>query len=139
MTLKLAAMDFALAPLDMIRSELKLGQQAINYHRHQPLYLETVEELKQAFKEKMLQTPGTPELRKKINWAMGIAVHKILGILSSPRTSNRDLIAAARLTAQIDGRFLGAEIGEHPQGEDNESVATELIQALKRLPNGSVN
>jgi hypothetical protein len=133
-TLQLAAMDFALAPAETIRKELGISQSAINQRRMSPLYKETVEELKVAFKEKMLQTPGSTELRKTISWALSIAVKKILGILSSPKTSNRDIIGAARLVAQMDGRFMGTTDAEgHPAITDNtESLAAELMKMVSR-------
>jgi hypothetical protein len=136
-TMKLAAMDFALCPIDIIKRDLQLGSAAISLRRTTVLYKETLEEIEKQFREKMAQTPGTAELRKTISWAMSIAIKKILGILSSPKTSNRDLIAAARLTAQIDGRFLGSEVPESRSDHDTESVAQELLQAMRRV-NGSV-
>jgi|HubBroStandDraft_5_1064220.scaffolds.fasta_scaffold438775_1 hypothetical protein len=133
-TLQLAAMDFALAPAETIRKELGISQSAISQRRQSELYKTTVEELKQAFKEKMLQTPGSTEIRKTISWALSIAVKKILGILSSPKTSNRDVIGAARLVAQMDGRFLGTadEDGHGKVNDNTESLAAELMKMVNR-------
>ena len=133
-TLKLAAMDFALAPLETIRRELQVTSNAIYQRRQTNLYKQTCQELQEAWKEQMLKTPGTTELRKTINYGLSIAVKKLVGILSSNRTTNKDLVSAARLMAQMDGRFLGhdAEEARAQGGVDTESVAQELIQAIKR-------
>jgi hypothetical protein len=133
-TLKLAAMDFALAPIEQIKAELKVNSNAINQRRQTQLYKETVEELKESWKQKMLATPGTLELRKQINYGLSIAVKKLVHILSGTRTPNRDIIGAARLMAQMDGRFLGhdAEEARAQGGVDTESVAQELITAIRR-------
>lgn len=131
-TLKLAALDFALAPILVIRQELKLSQRAINNHRATDLYKETVQELKESFREKMLAAPGTNELRKKINYGVGIGVDKIVHILSSPRTANRDIVAATRLIAMMDGRFIGSESEDGHVTPADEDLRQELVTAVKR-------
>jgi hypothetical protein len=131
-TLRLAVLDFALAPLETIRQELKLTTRQVYFHRNNDLYRESVKELQEAFKEKMLATPGTNELRKHINYGLSIAVKKLIGILAHSKTANRDIVSAARLMAQMDGRFIGSETGEGKSPEDTESVASELIQMIKR-------
>ena len=132
--MKVAAMDVALAPVEIICQELQINRQTIYSYRNTPLYHETVEELRAAWKEAMLKTPGTPELRKEINYGLSIAVKKLIHILSLKKTPNRDLIGAARLMAQMDGRFIGhdAEEARARGGVDTESVASELIQMIQR-------
>jgi hypothetical protein len=140
-TLKLVALDFALAPMEVIQKELSgrgeggvASKNNIYARRQTDLYKETLRDMEQAWKEQMLKTPGTTELRKNINYGLSIAVKKLIHILSQPKTPNRDLIGAARLMAQMDGRFLGhdAEEARAQGGVDTESVAQELLTAIKR-------
>jgi hypothetical protein len=130
--LRLAAMDFALAPLETVRQELRLTTKQIYLHRQKDLYRLSVKELQEAFKEKMLATPGTNELRKTINYGLSIAVKKLVDILAAKKTSNRDIVSAARLMAQMDGRFIGSETGDGVASPDIESVASELVTMIKR-------
>jgi DNA-directed RNA polymerase specialized sigma24 family protein len=131
---KLAALDFAHAPMSVIREELKLAYSHLHVMRRDPVYLETVEELKQGWKEKILNSPHTNEIAKTISYALGIATKKLVHILSSSKTSDKDVISAARLIAQMDGRFLGQGIEEEAKlsREDAEEVATELKQLIDR-------
>lgn len=140
-TLKLVALDFSLAPMSVIQKELggrsKEGEACKNniYARRQTdLYRDTLRDMEQSWKEQMLKTPGTSELRKSINYGLAIAVKKLINILANPKTPNRDLIGSARLMAQMDGRFLGhdAEEARAQGGLDTESVAQELLTAIKR-------
>jgi|SRR5208282_5348641 len=132
-TMKLAAMDWALCPLDIICQELKVKQRSLSIRRLTPVYLDTLEEIKKSWREKMLATPGTNDIRKQINYGLSIAVKKLVGILSSSKTAHRDIISAARLIAQMDGRFIGAMDEEKGAANpDTESLATELIQMIKR-------
>jgi hypothetical protein len=131
-TLKLAAMDFALIPMQQIKKELDVNSTAINQRRQTQLYKDTLEEMKQSWKEKLLATPGMNDLRKKIHYGMAIAVHKVIEILADEQVPYKDIIAAARLMAQIDGRFLGSESPKEAGEKDTDSVAVELVQAIKR-------
>lgn len=130
--LRIAAMDFALCPLPVMEKELNCHRKQIYMDRGTDLYRETVEELREAWKEAMLRTPGTSELRKEINYGLSISVKKLIHILSHSKTPNRDLIAAARLMAQMDGRFLGSESADLKPGVETESVAQELITMVQR-------
>jgi len=133
-TMKLAALDFGLVPVEVVIQELQCTRQHLYVMRRDPLYHETLEEIKKEWKDSMLRTPGTPELRKEINYGLSIAVKKLIHILSLKKTPNRDIVAAARLMAQMDGRFIGhdAEEARARGGVDTESVATELIQMIQR-------
>jgi hypothetical protein len=139
-TLKLVALDFALAPMSVIQKELggngENGVACKNniYQRRQTdLYKETLHEMTESWKAQMIKAPGTSELRKSINYGMGIAVKKLIEILAGDNP-NKDIIGAARLMAQMDGRFLRSD-GEgegHASSVDTESVAQELLTAIKR-------
>ena len=130
--LRIAAMDFCLTPLDVMRTELKCPTQYIYTQRNTDLYRQTLEELTAAFKQQMLKTPGTAELRKTINYGLSLAVKKLIRILAAQKSPNRDVIAAARLMAQMDGRFIGADAEEERKHLVDESVASELIQMVQR-------
>lgn len=132
-TLKLAALDFALAPNETIREELQCSQSAISQRRQTDLYHKAIEEMKQGWLERMRAAPGTNDLRKKINYGVGIGVQKIIHILSSKKTANRDIVAATRLIAMMDGRFIGSEMedGQRVPAQD-EDLRQELVTAVKR-------
>lgn len=131
-TLRLAAMDFAMFPMEQIKAELKCGSNAVNDRRRTQLYKDTLSEIKKEWKEKLLKTSGTNDLKKKISYGMAIAIHRLVGILAAHDTANKDIVSAARLMAQMDGRFIGSEGDKVNADHDTESVAQELIQAIKR-------
>lgn len=129
---QLALLDFNLTPIQVIREELKISPSLIRAYRQMKEYREALEEVREAWTEKMMQTPATNQLRKEISWAMSVAVKKVLEILTSPKSNNKDLIAAARLTALLDGRFLSST-SEQKADQMEEGVATELKQAIDRV------
>lgn len=129
---QLAVLDFNMAPMETIHQELKISPAMIRAYRILKEYKEAMDEVKKSWTEKMLETPSTNHLRKEIQWSMSVAVKKVLGILASPKSSNRDVIAAARLTALMDGRFIKSGDTD-PESPDNDSVATELVQAIQRV------
>src|ERR1700741_3345087 len=132
--MKLAGLDWFETPKEIVLRELKLTQNHLNLLRQDPLYLETVEQLKADFKKKLLQSPGTNEIVKTLSYAVGIATKKLVHILASPRSCNKDVISAARLVAQMDGRFLGTAVEDEANlsRQDAEEVATELKSMIER-------
>jgi hypothetical protein len=130
-TLKLAALDFALAPNHTIREELGVSASSIAQRRQTDLYKQAVAEMKEGWLERMRELPGTNEIRKKINYGVGIGVDKLIHILSASKTCNRDIIGATRTLAQMDGRFMGSGSTEAVAPED-EDLRQELVTAVKR-------
>jgi hypothetical protein len=132
--MQVAFLDWQRVPHQIILKELRLSHPHLNTIRQDPLYHQTVEELKAEFKEKLLSAPGTNELVKTLGYAMGIATKKLVHILASSRTSNKDLISAARLVAQMDGRFLGSAVEDESNlsRHDAEEVATEIKGMIER-------
>lgn len=132
--LKLAFMDWQGVPKELILKEIRVSNQTLLEWRNHPTYKEAVEELKAEFKQKLLQSPATNELVKTLGYAMGIATKKLVHILASSKTSNKDVISAARLVAQMDGRFLGNAVEDEANlsRQDAEEVATELKSMIAR-------
>lgn len=132
--LKLAFMDWQGVPKELILKEIRVSNQTLLEWRNHPTYKEAVEELKAEFKQKLLQSPATNELVKTLGYAMGIATKKLVHILASSKTSNKDVISAARLVAQMDGRFLGNAVEDEANlsRQDAEEVATELKGMIAR-------
>jgi hypothetical protein len=132
--LKLAALDWAGTPREIILKELRCSHPHLNVMRQHPLYLETVDQIKEDFKRKVISAPGTNEIVKTLQYAMGIATKKLVHILASSRTSNKDVISAARLVAQMDGRFLGQAVEDEGRlsRTDAEEVAVELKSMIER-------
>ena len=128
-TMKLAAMDFALTPIEIIKQELKISYAAICNHRHLPLYRETLDQIEKQFREKLAMAASTSQLRKELLWALEIAIKKLPGIVGNPRTSNRDFISATKLVAEMAG-FIKRD-ADQPTAHDVNEVAQEL-KAVKR-------
>lgn len=130
--LTLAALDWARTPATIIQRELKCTHSHLTVLRQYPLYKETVQEIQESWKEKLLNRPETSEVAKTISYGLSIAVKKLVHLVADPQTSNKDIIGAARLLAQMDGRFLGrTEDGTHEVRGDN-SIASELIEIMQR-------
>lgn len=132
--MKLAFLDWQRVPATIIRQELKLSQPHLSSLRQNPLYKQTVEDLKAEFKEQLLKSPQTNELVKTLGYALGIATKRLVHILASSKTSNKDLISAARLVAQMDGRFLGNAVEDEANlsRHDAEEVAVEIRGMIDR-------
>lgn len=133
--MNLAWLDFQNMPASEIQKELNCTHSHLTELRKNPLYHEFGEEIKEAWRSKILAMPGTNELCKKISYAVGISVHKLIDILASKKSSNKDIISAARLIAQMDGRFLGRDNVEGEElrhAADTDSLASELVSAIER-------
>jgi hypothetical protein len=127
---ELAVMDWANIPSSQFRTKYGLTFQTVAAYRKREEYQETIHLLREEWKEEMLKLPSTMELRKKISLAMTLGVNTLIEILSQ-KNQAKDKISAARLVAQIDGRFLreteGAEVGG-----TGESLAQELVNVMKK-------
>ena len=130
---KLAAMDWANLPPKKIQEELGSAHSHLQSIRQTNAYKEAFEELKQAWHEKMLATPGTSQIRKKISYALGLAVHRVIDILADETSSNKDVIGAGRLIAQMDGRFWSQDNPDDPEQGNHKEIIPELNQAMDRL------
>jgi len=121
-------------PREVVMKELKAPYSHVSTMRKDPLYLETIEEIKRDFKQKIMESPGTNELVKILNVAMGIGTKKLVHLISSSKTCNKDLISAVRLVAQMDGRFLGSAVEDEGKlsAHDAEEVAVEIRGMIQR-------
>jgi hypothetical protein len=131
--MELAVWDWRRKPVNWIRKELgDVHYQTICDYRASDLYKSTLAELKEAWKESLLRLPETRELKGKISQGMTLGLDRLIDILANEMSSPKDVIAAARLMAQMDGRFLRA--GDDPEnpGKDIDSVAHELVTAIER-------
>jgi hypothetical protein len=132
--MKLALLDWDNAPAAEIQKALGCTHSHLTVLRANPFYQECVKEIEEEWRAKMLKMPGTSALRRKISYALGLATNNLVRILSSPKTSHKDTISAARLIAQMDGRFLGANIDDDggKSTADKETVAKELVELINR-------
>lgn len=131
--MELAVWDWRGKPVTWIRSQMdNVHYQTLCDYRNTDLYKETLEELKQAWRDSILKLPETRDLKLKVTQGMSLGLDRVIAILADDDASARDVIAAARLMAQMDGRFLRP--GEDGEGlsKDVESVAQELVSAIKR-------
>jgi hypothetical protein len=133
--LQLAALDWSGTPHQRIRAAMDVDRNTLYKYRASKEYAEAIQHLRDDWKETLDRMPKTTELRREISYGMGLGVRRVIGILADDKSSNKDVLGAARLVAQMDGRFLGSsDTGESvPRGtEQSESVASELLEALKR-------
>ena len=130
---ELACMDWANLPSARIQERLgPISWLTISNYRDTEEYKETITELRAEWLDQMRKLPQTAELRKKISQAMALGVDTIIDILSG-KAAVKDKISAARLAAQLDGRFL--RDGDDVDGKskvNDDSVAQRLLEAMKR-------
>ena len=131
---ELAVMDWANLPtaaiVDRFSTEEEISYQTLTIYRATELYKEVWQELREHWDREMAKLPGTSDLKKKISQGMTLSINVLIEILGG-RAQHKDKISAARLMAQLDGRFLKiGEDGEIPKGVD--SVAQELMTALQK-------
>lgn len=131
--MELAVWDWRGKPVVWIRKQLdNCHYETLCNYRASDLYKQTLEELKDAWRDSIRKLPETAELKKQVTLGMKMALDRIIGILADDDAAPKDVIAAARLAAQLDGRFLRANEDGEGVGRDVDSVAQELVTALKR-------
>ena len=131
---ELAVMDWGKVPAAKIRESLDCSFQTITSYRETSEYKETLEELRREWMDAARRLPNTSELRTKISMGMTLSLDRLIEILvPDGKAQYKDKISAARLMAQLDGRFLRAEDGdEDTAGKNVLSVADELLVALSK-------
>lgn len=130
---EVAAMDWMQVPSREIRERTKLCASTVNVYRQSQIYREAIDFLRSEWEEQMRRLPSTNQLRKKIEHAMALAVENVIRILGADVAANKDRISAARLAAQLDGRFLRGDGEDHDQsGHEVDSLASELLTAIGR-------
>ncbi len=131
--MELAVWDWRGKPVVWIREQMdNCHYETLCNYRKTELYLKTIEELKEAWRDTMRRLPETSELKKKVAQGMVLALDRIIGILADDSAQPKDVIAAARLAAQLDGRFLRGNDDGEGVGRNVDSLAQELVTALKR-------
>lgn len=130
---ELAVLDWAKTPSKTIREMMgNVAWQTLAHYRDTEEYKETIRELREEWMEAVSRIPNGTELRSKIALGMTLSLDRLIEILvPQTKAALKDRISAARLVAQLDGRFLkGDEDGDTPKNVD--SVATELLAALRK-------
>ncbi len=131
--MELAVWDWRGKPVVWIRKQMaNCHYETLCNYRKDPLYLSTLEELKEAWRDSIRKLPETAELKKQVTLGMKMALDRIIGILADDDAAPKDVIAAARLAAQLDGRFLRANEDGDGISRDVDSVAHELVTAINR-------
>ncbi len=132
--MELAVWDWRGKPVTWIRKELdNCHYQTLCDYRKTELYLKTLDELKQAWRDSILRIPETRDLKNRVTQGMVLGLDRLIAILADDEAAPKDVIAAARLMAQMDGRFLRpGDEDDGRLGKDVDSVAQELVTALKR-------
>lgn len=129
---ELAAMDWANIPSAEVSEHFGGVTFATLAHwRAMPIYIDTLGELQRAWQEEITKLPSTADLKKKINHAMALAVDVLIHTLAG-RACVKDKISAARLAAQLDGRFLGADEGPGRLNPQTETLADALLTEIKK-------
>jgi hypothetical protein len=131
--MELAVWDWRGKPVTWIRAQLEnCHYETLCNYRKTDTYLKTIGELKQAWRESLLKLPETRELKQKVTQGMVLGLDRMVGILADDDSAPKDVIAAARLMAQMDGRFLRATDEDGGISKDVDSVAQELVTAINR-------
>jgi hypothetical protein len=131
---ELAVMDWANLPTAVIverfSTEEEISYQTLTIYRATDTYRDVLQNLRDEWTREIQRLPGTSDLKKKISQGMSLSLNVLIEILGG-KAQYKDKISAARLMAQLDGRFLKmGEDGETPK--EVESVAKELVAALHR-------
>ena len=131
---ELAVMDWAKTPSAKIHELMgRPSWQTLANYRETPEYKETLGELRAEWLETIKRLPDASELRKKITLGMALSLDRLIEILvPDGKAAYKDRISAARLMAQLDGRFLRGEDDEAVTGRNVDSVAQELLTAIRR-------
>lgn len=131
---ELAVLDWSKTPSAQVHELMgRPSWQTISNYRETPEYKETLEELRLQWMETVKRLPNSSELRQKITYGMGLSLDRLIEILvPEGKATYKDRISAARLMAQLDGRFLRGEDDSDPNGKTVDSVAQELLTAIKR-------
>jgi hypothetical protein len=127
-----AVLDWSNLPTKQVEERLDLSYQTISNYRDTDIYRATIEELRSEWMKEMMRLPGTADLKKKISQGMALSLNALIEILSTARTAAKDKIGAARLMAQLDGRFLKVDDEEGAVNRNADSIAQELLTAIKR-------
>ena len=129
---RLAVLDWANTPSARIYEEFSpVSWQTLSNYRETDEYKETAQTLREAWLHEVSTLPGTAMLKKRISQGMVLSINALIDILSG-KSANKDKIGAARLMAQLDGRFLKAGDEEGAVNRDVDSIAGELLTAIKR-------
>jgi hypothetical protein len=130
---ELAVLDWSKTPSSRIKEVMgDPSWQTIAHYRDSAEYKDTLAILREEFRESIAKLPDTRELRQKISLGMTLSLERLIEILSGGHAA-KDAIGAARLMAQLDGRFLKGDGEDDGQTTRNvDSVASELLGALKR-------
>lgn len=131
---ELAVLDWAKTPSSQVRETMgNVSYQTITNLRNQPEYTETLEMLRAEWMETVRRTPGGVELRQKISYGMVLSLDRLIEIIvPDTRAAIKDRISAARLMAQLDGRFLHDTEGGETTSKNVDSVANELLAAINK-------
>jgi hypothetical protein len=127
-----AVLDWSNIPTKQVQEQLDLSYQTVANYRDTDIYKATIEELRSEWMKEMMRLPGTADLKKKISQGMALSLNALIDILSTARTAAKDKIGAARLMAQLDGRFLKGEDEEGTANRNADSIAQELLTAINR-------
>jgi uncharacterized protein YjcR len=133
-----AAMDFAGVPLAQICEHFNILPTTVRQWRLTDTYKETADQFHEDFKKDLYTHTATVELRKKIAHGMKVSVHRLIRIVSSEKERTANVIRAAQLLAQMDGRFIkSASMDDEARVLDGatDPLAAELIRAIQSQQN----
>ena len=128
---QIAMMDWQQIPSATIREAFgNIAWSTLHDYRETDVYKEELENLKTQWREDMNKLPTTKHLRDKVSLAMTLGLQRLIDVLVAG--TPKDQIAAARLVAQMDGRFISGNDKEDGQNPMAQTVASELLTAIER-------
>ena len=136
----LAMLDWVGAPTSVILEELtKLDGEpyapvTITNLRDTDAYKEMSLSLKETWQKNLLEPCTGHSVRSAAGAILTSSLKRIMEMVTSRKASLKDIIAAARLTAQITGNIVTADEGDGRNlSEKQESIASELVTAMQRI------
>ena len=136
----LATLDWVGAPMSVIMEELVKNDgdpytaSTICEMRKSDVYREMVGALKSAWEHELAKKSSSFEMRNSASSILRSSLKRMMEIVARPKTQARDIIAIARLTAQMTGNIIVETAdAEGHTSEKQESIASELITALGRM------
>ena len=138
----LATLDWIGAPASVIYEEVTKEDgepyttSSICEMRKSDNYREMIEALKSAWEQELAKKSSSFEMRNSASSILRSSLKRLMEIVARPKTQARDIIAIARLTAQMTGNIIveTADAEGHTT-EKQESIASELLTALSRIKN----
>jgi len=135
----LATLDWVGAPHSVIVDSLRTkdGEEyayvSLTIMRKTDEYREMIECLKKTWETDIATRVGSRDIRNAASAILVATLKRLMEIVCHPKTGPREIINAARLTAQMTGNIVVVDEGGERTTTTQETIAEELVTALNRM------